>query len=55
VVLIDHFDEVADDEGDGLDALELLLGAQLLSAWGKTYRLSLIWSSLMYSSWILRN
>jgi hypothetical protein len=42
VVLIDHFDEVADHEWDCLDAFELLLRSQLLSAWGKKYRLSFI-------------
>ncbi len=31
VVLVDHFDEMPDDQGDGLDSLELLFGAELLS------------------------
>ena len=55
MVFIDHFYEVSDHERYGLDAFELLLGSQLLSAWGKKYRFNFIWSSLMYSSWMLRN
>lgn len=31
MALVDHLDEVADDQGDGLDALQLLLGADFLA------------------------